>query len=193
MRGKSKELVRIRRKYKTNTRSRKKYVNGEEDAISVNVAVLKIAGYSNIQISRVIGISRGQVAEILLKPFVQSLLVDLRLNLSDAALDLLQSYTIEAVQAIADVMRTSSDDKVVIQAAGDILDRAGLPKTSRSEKKTEHEETYNFTDDGIVEAIRQLPPEKQEEAAQMIESLEEFLSQHAGMDAAEDHSESADE
>lgn len=180
-RGQSKELTSIRRKYKVNTRTRKRFLQGEEGAVATTVAVLKIAGFSNVQVSRVVGISRGQVAEILDKPEVQEELVSLRRNLTGAAIDLLQSYTIEAIQALINVLRTTPDDKIVIQAAAEILDRAGIPKVSRSEKSVETEERTTFTDDGIVDALRQLPPDKQEEAAQMIEGLEAFLTEHAGV------------
>ena len=190
VKDKSKELTRVRRKYKVNTRTKKRYVAGEEEAISVSVAVLKVAGFSNVQIARTLGISRGQTATILEKPEISELLVILRQDLTDAAIDLLQSYSIEAVQAIVDVMRVSTDDKIVITAAAEILDRAGIPKLTRSEKRVENEERTVFTDDGIVEEIRKLPPEKQEEAAQMIEDLQTFLGEHAGVTEGSDDDES---
>jgi hypothetical protein len=174
-----KQIKSIRRRYKTNIRTRRHYVAGEADAIGVSVAVMKIAGFSNIQIAQVLGISRGQVAEHLDDPRTSDLLVTLRVNLTNAALELLETYTIEAILALVNILRTAQDDKVVIQAAAEILDRAGIPKVSRSERKIESEETTTFTDDGIVDAIRQLPPEAQEEAAKMIEQLESFLTENS--------------
>lgn len=175
----AKRIARVRRKYKTNVRTKRKYAKGEEAAIAVNVAVFKIAGYSNTQIAEIVGISRGQVAAHLANPDTEELLVTLRDSLSNAALDLLEQYQIEAIQAIVDVMRSSEDDGMILKAAADILDRAGIPKVSRSEKKVENEHTATFTDDGIVEAIRELSPEAQEQAAQMIEQLENFLESAA--------------
>jgi DNA-binding XRE family transcriptional regulator len=49
--------------------------------------VLKLAGYTNSQIASAIGISRGQVREILEKPEVTEKL-SLRTRLPQAALDL---------------------------------------------------------------------------------------------------------
>lgn len=180
-----KQIQSIRRRYKTRLTTRKRYVVGEEDAIATTVAVFKVAGYSNVQIAKIIGISRGQVAEQLEHEKTQELLLLLRTNLTNAALELLESYTIEAIQALADVLRTSVDDNVRIKAAAEILDRAGIPKVSRSERKIEEEQTTTFTDDGIVEAIRELSPEDQERAAQMIEELETFLTASAGKEVDE--------
>ena len=182
-----KQLQSIRRRYKTQISTRKRYVVGEEDAIATTVAVFKVAGYSNVQIAKIIGISRNQVAQQLEKEQTQELLILLRTNLTNAAIELLESYTIEAIQALADVLRTSEDDNVRIKAASEILDRAGIPKISRSERKVEEEHTTTFTDDGIVDAIRQLSPEAQEQAAQMIESLENFLEEHTGAEVEDEN------
>lgn len=185
-----KQIKSIRRRYKTRITTRKRYVAGEEDAISVSVAVFKIAGYSNTQIAQVLGISRGQTQGILENSRVKELLVTLRTNLTNAAIELLESYTIEAIQAIIDILRTSPDDNIRLKAAAEILDRSGIPKVSRSEKKIEEENTTTFTDDGIVDAIRELPPEAQEQAAQMVEQLEQFLTESAAIAVSEDEDES---
>jgi hypothetical protein len=86
---------------------------------------------------------------------------------------------IEAVQALVDVMRRTDDDKYILQAAGEILDRAGLPKASRQERHQVNEERTTFTDEGMVERLREAPVEVQERAAQMIEQLESLLTESA--------------
>jgi hypothetical protein len=87
---------------------------------------------------------------------------------------------LEAVQAVADVMRSSESDDMILKAAGDILDRGGVPKSSRGERKVITEDKITIgTEEGLLEALRQLPPDKQEEAAQMIENVENFLHQQA--------------
>lgn len=170
-----KEVERLRRKYKVSTNRRKRFLPGEEAHIADMVVVLKLAGYSNTQVAKATGCSRKQVAEFLGQKVVQEKLISLRAMLPQAALDLLQGLMIEAVVAVADVMRSSEDDKFVLQAAFDILDRGGIPKSSRQERKNLEELTVNLEDGGMVEKLRQLPVEKQEEAAQMIEKLEEML------------------
>ena len=159
-------------------RTRKRYAPGEENFIVDMVIVLSLGGFSRTQMAKTIGISKGQVKEALEIPEVAERLIELRSRLPQAALDLLHSYLIEAVQAIVDVLRTSTRDEMILKAAGEILDRGGVSKASRSEQdihKVEETKT-TFSSDAMVDAIRQLPPEKQEEAAQMIEDLEKHLT-----------------
>ncbi len=175
--NRKKEVDRIRRRYKVDVNKKRRLLPGEIPHVQNMIVVLRLAGYSNVQIARIIGISRNQVTDHLKEPAVAELLVSLRARLPQAALDLLQGYMIEAVQAIVDVMRRSGDDKYILQAASEILDRAGLPKASKQERHTIEEERVTFTDDGIVESLREAPIEVQEEAAQLIERLESILTQ----------------
>ncbi len=179
------DVKRIRRRYKKDLNKRKIFVVGEENHARAMVVVLRLAGFSHSQIASVVGVSKGQVKKLLSEPEVAQELVELQADLPRAALELLQSYTIEAVQALASVLRETKDDKLIIQAAGEILDRAGIPKVSKSESKVgrTEEQIVKFSDDGMVEKLRQLPPEKQEEAASMIEGLENFLSEQAGSES----------
>lgn len=169
------EVNRVRRRYKKGLRTRKRLMKFEESHVIVMCVILQLGGYSRTQMSQIIGISRGQVREFLDTPEAKELLVGLRQRLPQAALDLLHGYMIEAVQAIVDVMRSSADDRYILQAAGEILDRAGLPKSSRQERHSINDERVTVTDDGLVEKLREASPEVQEEAAQIIERLEELL------------------
>jgi hypothetical protein len=174
-----KERRRVRRRYKVNLKTRKRYAPGEEDFIADMVIVLSLGGFSRTQMAKTLGISKGQVKEALELPQITDRLLELRKRLPQAALDLLHSYLVEAVQAVVDVMRTSTRDEIILKAAGEILDRGGVSKASRSEQdihKVEETKT-TFSSDAMVDAIRQLPPEKQEEAAQMIEDLEKHLTE----------------
>ena len=180
--NKNKEQVaRVRRKYRA-----KKYIDkpkkllpGDEQAMAFTCVVLKLAGYSNTDAARVVGISKGQVKAFLETPKAQELLVEMRVRLGEAALELLHGYMIEAVATIADVMRTSPDDKIVLQAAAEILDRGGIPKASRQERQIDNNENITISDDGLVEKLRELPPEEQERAAQIIEELEQLTLEAA--------------
>jgi hypothetical protein len=145
------EVARVKRKYKVDLNKRKKLLPAEIPHVEDTVVVLKLAGYSRSQMAKVIGISKGQVKEILELPAVNERLVELRQALPQAALDLLQGYMIEAVQAIVDVMRSTHDDKFVLQAASEILDRAGLPKASIEQLEnllTQHADAEGEEDDG---------------------------------------------
>lgn len=173
-----KEIRTIRRRYKIPPKT-KKFSPGEEEAVKFQIVVLKLAGYSQTQIAAALGVTRAQVGNFLDEPSQQELLVDLRRRIAGAALELLEIFTIESLMTIVDVMRTSEFDDLRLKAAAEILDRAGIPKTSRQERKVEQEEKHTLTDEGIVDALRALPPEKQEEAARMLEQVEEFVNSQA--------------
>jgi hypothetical protein len=172
-----KSVKRIKRKYKVALNKDKRFALGEKEHAREMAIVLKLAGYSHNQIGSVVGISRGQVADMLKEPDTAEKFERLRANLPAAALDLLHGYTIEAVQAIVDVLRKTDDDALILKAAAEILDRAGIGKVSKGEQhKVLETKTTISTDDNMLDALRSLPPEKQEEAAQMIEQLENFLT-----------------
>lgn len=173
----TKEIERIRRKYRKGLKIDKKLVPGERKQIEDMVIVLKLAGYERTQIARIIGISLGQVREMIAAPGFTERLVKIRSTLTQSALDLLQGYTIEAIQTIVDIMRMADDDKVVLAACSEILDRAGIVKASRQERLQVNESRLTVTDDGILEKLRDASPEVQEQAAQVIEQLESLLEQ----------------
>lgn len=178
--GESKnEIKRVRRAYKQNVLKSRKILPGEQDHVINMVLVMKLAGYTQTQMARVIGISRNQVKAMLDAPEVNEKLVLLRSALPSAALDLLEGYMIEAVQVIVDIMRTSPDDKISLQAALEVLDRTGLPKASKSERHNINEEQITVTDDGLVDRLREASPEVQEEAAVLVERLEALLAASA--------------
>jgi hypothetical protein len=170
-----KEINRVQRKL-SDPKKRKKLLPGEIEHVEDMVVILALAGYSRTQTGQIVGVSRGQVREILERPHVTEKLILLRKKLPDAALELLKGYMIEAITTIAQVMRSSEDDKFVLQAAAEILDRAGLPKASRQERHTVNEDKTTFSDDGLLEKLRTASPQVQEEAAQMIEGLENLLT-----------------
>ena len=175
-----KSVKRIRRKYKVALNKKKVYSPGEREHLIDMVIVLKLGGYSNNQIGSSVGISRGQVKEILEEPKTAERILDLRQNLPGAAFDLLHGYSIEAVQAIADVMRSTEDDALILKAAAEILDRVGIGKVSKSEREIHNLNENKLTvgaEEGLLDSLRELPPDRQEEAAQMIEQLENFVAE----------------
>lgn len=186
------------KKYKVNLNQRSRVaLPKEQEIIEDTVVVLKVAHYSNTQIAKIVGLSRGQVAEILKAPRIQKRVEVIAEKLPQAALNQLQSYMIEAVQWVVHVGRANlaenGDHALVLRAADTILDRGGAPKTSRSERKDENESPLTAIGRGghedIFERVRALPPELQERAAQLYDALEEGLTrivtEAGGKDAAE--------
>lgn len=174
-----KDVTRVRRRYKKNVNRQSRLLPGEIPAVQNMVAVLHIAHYPKKQIARIIGISRQQVSEFLDDPGVAEMVVTLREGLPAAALELMEGYMIEAVQAIVDVMRVAEDDGIVLKAASEILDRTGLGKISKQERHQINEEQTTITDDGLIDRLREASPEIQEQAAQVVEQLENLLAKAA--------------
>lgn len=171
-----KTVAGVRRKYKVDVNKRRKLLPGEIKHVANMVVVLKLAGYTRSQMAKVIGISKGQIKEMLEAPDAVELLTSLRERLPQAAIDLLQGYMIEAVQVYVEIIRSSTDDKLRKECADAILDRGGAPKASRQERLQTNDNRTTFTDEGIVERLRTAPVAVQEQAAQLIESLETLLA-----------------
>ncbi len=174
-----KRQQRVRRKYNKDVSKNRTILPGEQLFLEQMVCIMKLSRYSNTQIARSIGIGRAQVSEILERPQVTELLLKLQEAIPEAALTIMEGFAIEAVVSIADVMRSSEDDKYILQAAAEILDRTGLPKVSKQERKTEDKTSVEITGDSLVAALREASPEVQEEAAVLVESLEALLAQDA--------------
>lgn len=176
-----KEIGRVRRRYKKDVTKRRKMLPGESEHFADFVIVLKLSNYSNTQIAKLVGMSRGQVKEFIAQPKVADRIEKLKKTLPDAALQIIQMLMVEAVMTIADVMRTESDNALVLKACSEILDRGGMAKTSRVEmdKKTTTKSELSWADDSIVEKLRTASPEIQEQAAKMIEGLEQLLVEHS--------------
>jgi len=169
--------MRVRRRYRKDVNRGRKVRLGEKEHVVNLVVIHTIAGYNPTQIAQTLGITRGKVKFYLDQPETAELMDRTLAGLTRAARLLLESYSIEAVQAIVDVMRSSEDDKMILTAASEILDRSGLPKASRTESKVHrtNEEMTTITDDGIVEQLREASPEIQEKAAVLVEELEGLL------------------
>jgi predicted transcriptional regulator len=175
-----KRQSKIRRKFKVTPKKQQKFLPHEAEFKKEMAVILKLAGYSNRQIGDTIGVTRGTVGEWLKEGKTQAKIEKLMEALPLAAKSLLQGFTIEAVHSIAAVMRDSDDDKFVLEAAKEILDRGGLPKASRQEIDSSSTKKTQFSvDEENLAALRELPPHLQEEAAQAMEELQNTLTQIA--------------
>ncbi len=170
---------RVRKRYKVNVSKRRKFTfEGEDELVKNMIVVLKLANYTNTQIASIVGVSRGQVKEFLADGNVQKQYLALKERLPQAALDLGRTYLIEAVEAVVNVMRTSTDDSVVLKAAAELFDRFGIPKVSRQEQKTEPEsEGDHPLTPTLMERLRQASPDVQAKAADLQEMFQEGLAE----------------
>jgi hypothetical protein len=175
-----KRQLKTRRKYKVIPKKQMTFLPHEEEFKKEMTVILKLAGYSHRQIGDTIGVTRGTIGAWLREPAVKARVASLMEALPSAARALLQGYSIEAVHSLAWVMRNTEDEKMIIEAAREILDRSGLPKASRQEINAEstHKTELGINSDNL-EALRDLPPHLQEEAAAAIEELQETLGKIA--------------
>lgn len=185
------EMQQLRRGLNKRTNRKRKMLPAEQEYTTTTVCVLRLAGYSKTQICQATGISKGQLKEVYESKEFQDQFSILAKVIPEAALNLLESLMIESVMTIADVMRTEIDGKVRINAAESILDRGGMPKLSRSERKIEEEVTITGND--FFEKFRKLPLEVQEQAAQLIEGLEALLEEHASKNSSSEVEREVDE
>lgn len=150
-----------------------------EDNKQKNLAIfLKIAQprVSYTDIAAQIGETKSKVKQWFIDdPYVREQYEWLLHNITEGTVQYLQTYTMEAVATMVSLMRWGSE-KYMLEAAKEILDRGGVAKLTRSEVTTNKNETHSW-DDSLVERLRELPEDRQEEAAQLIEGIEKFLDE----------------
>jgi len=173
----------VKKRYKVNVKRKRKFdIEGEQDLVSDMVVILKLANYTNTQIAMICGISRGQVKIFLEDGNVRKKYLALKEKLPQAALDLGRQYLIEAVQAVAHVMRTSTDDAIVLKAAGELFDRFGIPKSSKIETTPDPSEGDGdpMSDPSLMVKLRKASPEVQQGVADLHEMFMSGVEQLLG-------------
>lgn len=183
----------IKRRYKRGPRAEVRLSSDEalsdvEREVKQGIACfLKSQDYSNGYIGDALGVSRDTVrrwfstgdnaAELREK------VLAIRQNTIDGAHKLLKSYAIELIEILVNVARTSNDDKIVIQAVIEGLDRIGLAKVNKSDSIVRTEETVDIVDrTGLLDRLKDVPPDVQSQIAQQMESAMALAAEHTGRD-----------
>lgn len=173
-----KALKKAKKTYRLKTKVDRKDVSPDEIIVITDMLIsLRVVGYSPSLCAKIVGLSKGQVREICNDPNFKSRLASIKTKLPEAAINLGRAYLVEAVQSVVHVMRTETDNALVLKAAAELFDRFGIPKLSRSEIKTESDETSG--DGGeilpltFIEKLRGAPPEIQEKVAELSEMFSE--------------------
>lgn len=100
-------------------------------------------------------------------------------NLKQGALSLIETYGFEATETLALLMRFGSE-KYMFEASNSILDRMGVIKATRQEIDAQNKSTHEWKDrEQLVNEIRELPPEMQEQAVEALERFEELLARNS--------------
>lgn len=164
-----------RKGYRINTKRDRKDVSPDEITVIKDMLVsLRLVGYTPSGCAAIVGLSRGQVREICNDPNFKKRLESLKTKLPEAAVNLGRAYLVEAVQSVVHVLRTESDNALVLKAAAELFDRFGIPKVSRSEAKVESTEpAEGEINETFLNKLRSAPPEVQEQVAALHESFTE--------------------
>lgn len=190
------ERLKMRRGFKKVTKKAgKQRAAGEKDFKMQMGVILDIAGYTAYQISLSLGESKSTIVRWKKEPEWDKLYEKSAKVITGSALTLLQTYTIEAVQTLATLMRTGRDDKVVLDAVKEILDRGGMPKASRQEVVTPSDpdaEKEARNERSLMDKFRALPPEAQQQAADLYSAMEEGLERIIGEFQAKDSTKDAE-
>jgi hypothetical protein len=106
-----------------------------------NIAVfLKVATYTHSEIAAALGERKHTVKTWFKEPRVIALYEESLESITGAARTFLETLSINAVKRLGELVN-SSDSKVALDAIREVLDRGGLPKLSRVEKKEDKHET----------------------------------------------------
>jgi hypothetical protein len=161
--------------YRLSKKDRKDIGDEEITIITDSLVSLRLVGYTPSQCAAIVGMSKGQVREICNDPNFKSRLSSLRDKLPEAAINLGRAYLVEAVQSVVHVLRTETDNALVLKAAAELFDRFGIAKVSRSEIKTDPLPTGkdNELSESFMDKLRAAPPETQEKIAALHESFTE--------------------
>lgn len=182
----------LKRRYKHGPRAKRVIVNFDsldetEKAVKLEAACfLKAAGYPHSYIGEALGTTRGVVSNWFHEiPEMRVRVSEIQADYIDGAVKLLRTYAIELIEMLVNIARTSDDDKVRINAITEALDRMGLAKVNKSESAasvTQKSEVDITDKTGLVESLKDAPPEVQQQAAKHMEELLALSAEHTDRD-----------
>lgn len=178
------EQEKVRKRIQKETRIKKGgyHLPGEIKHKKDLAVFLKIGvpGISFTEIANRLGETKGTVKKWFKEdPDVREFYQWALANLKQGAISLIETYGFEAIETQVLLMRFGSE-KYMFEASREILDRMGVIKTTRQEIEAQHKNTHEWSDrEQLVNEIRELAPEQQEEAIEALERFEQLLSEHA--------------
>jgi predicted ArsR family transcriptional regulator len=154
-----------------------------EAARRVQAAYLRAGDYSFKYIAEAVGMSETVVRKWFDDPKMDELVAKIIVDQVDGAQALLKSYAIELIEMLVNIARETDDDEIRRKTINDALDRIGLAKVNKSQSVVHTENTdrseVDITDKtGLVEKLRDAPPEVQAAAAEHMEALLSIAAEH---------------
>jgi hypothetical protein len=179
----------IKSRYKRGKKTAQRIVG--EDALSVvelatkkeAACFLKSADYSYIYIAEALNVTRSMVKMWFEDEAMRQRVAEIQTDFLDGAVKLLRTYAIELIEMLVEIARYTEDDKVAIQAITEALDRMGLSKVNKSESAATNvlKSEFDITDKtGLSAAMKDAPPEVQQEMARKMEEMMVLASEHTG-------------
>lgn len=156
----------------------------ELEVLKTKACFLKAAGYSHTYIAEALSTTRSIVGHWFEEPEMRAEVLALNSDMVGGSLKLLKTYAVELVEMLMDIARTS-DDKTALTAITEGLDRMGLTKVNKSEGRSviETKTDIEITDPhGLIDKLRDAPPEAQQAAAEHMEALMAITAEHTDAD-----------
>lgn len=182
----------VRKTYMRGTRSRKELINfnnltsSERWIKEEQACLLKAAGFSYTYIGEAIGQSRGTVKSWFADAEMQARTQAFQKDFIDGAVKLVRTYAIELFEMLVEIARDGQiDPRVRIQAITECLDRMGLAKVNKSESAATKtiKSTVDIVDKtGLLTAMKEAPPEVQQEMAQKLDDIMGLVAEHSDRD-----------
>lgn len=148
----------------------------------------KASSFSYNYIADALGVTRDIVKKWFMEPDMQERSAKLVEDMVGAAVKFGQTHAFEMMEMLAEIARTTHDDRVAIQAITEYLDRIGLTKVNKSESVSaatvREERDVNLVDkSGIIEALAEsAPPEVLQRAATLMDELFSITAEHTDKD-----------
>ena len=183
----------IKKRYKRGKRESK--ITSLADLTDVELAVkresacyLKAADFSYTYIGDALNTTKSIVKRWFEEPAMRERVAEIQEDYIDGGVKLLRTYVIELIEMLVEIARTTSDEKIAIQAITEALDRAGLTKVNKSESASvrTNKSEVDITDrTGLLAAMADADPSVQQEMARKLEDALALASEHTGRDTSE--------
>lgn len=143
-------------------------------------ATLKATGWSWRYISDSLNIQGSLIKAWADDEEWQRMVAKVASDVVNGAIDHLNRATIDLVEMLLELARTTLDDAVKLRAIESALDRVGLSKVNKSESKVTNSSREEVAfDEGFMARLAGMPIEFQTKAAQMMQELDAVLAEGA--------------
>lgn len=147
---------------------------------------LKAQDFSYSYIADALDLGKSVVTRWFQEPEMQEMTAKVQDSWTDSAIKLMRSYAIELVEMAVQIARTA-DDKIAKDVIFELLDRMGMAKVNKSESLgkviNENRDLLEISDpNGLIDKLRNAPPEIQQQAAAHMEALMAITAEHTEED-----------